>query len=121
VVSSLDPSTAGYGALEVLMHESSHMWGVLRPTIFNAAGEQGVMVPPQLWHSVLFFTAGELTLRELKVHGITGYVDMATNLNLYTPMCGAGCKEKIAQHWMPHIDGTRSIPDALGGLVATFK
>jgi len=78
-------------------------------------------VPPQLWHSVLFYTAGELTTRELRARGVTDYVEISTRLNLYTPMCGVGCREKIAEHWGPGLDGKRSIPAALSSLVAAFK
>jgi hypothetical protein len=68
---------------------------------------------------VLFYTAGELTARELKSKGIahTPYANAA----LYENMCGAGCAEKIAEHWTPRLDGKRSIADALSSLVAAFK
>ena len=76
-------------------------------------------VPSQLWHAVLFYTAGELTTRELKAHGIanTPYAGQG----LYTNLCGAGCREKIREYWTPHLDGKRSIADSLSGLVASFK
>ena len=85
----------------------------------QAASEQNVSVPAQLWHGMLFYTAGELTTRELKAHGI-GYTQYAGD-GLYTNLCGAGCREKIAEHWTPHLDGTRSSADALSALVASFK
>jgi hypothetical protein len=36
-------------------------------------------------------------------------------------MCGAGCREKIVEHWTPVLDGKRSIAEALSALVASFK
>jgi len=68
---------------------------------------------------VLFYTAGELTVRELKARGIdyTGYADD----KFLAGMCGAGCRDKMAAHWGPRLDGKRSIPDALSALVAAFK
>jgi hypothetical protein len=68
---------------------------------------------------VLFYTPGELTTRELKVRGIA-YAPYASAA-LYDIMCGAGCRNKIAEHWTPHLDGRRSIPDALTALAASFK
>jgi hypothetical protein len=104
----------------MLFHERSHAWGsVLARPIFSAAEEQVVTVPPQLPHAVLFYTAGELTSRELKAHGID-YTHYAQP-NIYTNMCGAGCQEKMALHWLPHLEGKRSIVEALSDLVAAFK
>jgi len=119
---SSDKSLQGRAALEILFHEASHHWGqVLGSGIFGATKKLGVDVPPQLWHSVLFYTAGELTTREFQVHGITDYVEYSTRANLYTPMCGADCREKIIEHWTPRLDGKRSIDEALSALVASFK
>jgi hypothetical protein len=36
-------------------------------------------------------------------------------------MCGAGCREKIIEHWTPRLDGKRSIDEALSALVASFR
>ena len=68
---------------------------------------------------MLFYTAGELTARELKARGID-YTAWA-EAGFYTTMCGAGCRDKIAEHWTPRLDGKRSIPDALSALVVAFK
>jgi len=120
MISSVDPSYRGYAALEMLFHERSHAWGsVLARAIFAAAREQAVTVPPQLPHAVLFYTAGELTARELKAHGIA-YTHYAQR-GIYTNMCGAGCQDKMAEHWTPHLEGRRSIVESLSALVASFK
>ena len=120
MISSVDQSYRGYAALEMLFHERSHAWGgVPARAIFAAAQEQGVSVPPQLAHAVLFYTAGELTARELKSHGID-YTHYA-HPGIYTNMCGASCEARMAIHWTPHLEGKRSIVESLSGLVATFK
>jgi len=120
VISSVDSNYRGYAALEMLFHERSHAWGsVLARTIFAAAREQGVTVPPQLPHAVLFYTAGELTRRELMTHGID-YIHYAQR-GIYVNMCGADCQDKIAVHWIPRLEGTRSIAESLSELVAAFK
>ena len=104
----------------MLFHERSHAWGsVLARTIIAAAREQGATVPPQLPHAVLFYTAGELTRRELMAHGID-YFHFAQR-GIYTNMCGAGCQDKMATHWIPHIEGKRTIVESLSELVAAFK
>ena len=104
----------------MLFHESSHSpVSDLFQRVRQAASEQKVTVPRQLWHAVLFYTAGELTTRELKAHGIA-YTQYA-GPGLYTNLCGAGCREKIAEYWAPRLDGKRSIADSLAALVASFK
>ena len=104
----------------MLFHEASHSdLGNLFQRVKQVASAQQVEVPPQLWHAVLFYTAGELTRRELEAHGIvyTAYADE----RLYTNLCGVGCRGKIAEHWGPRLDGKRSVADSLSALVAAFK
>lgn len=122
MISSTDTALRSYRGLEMLFHEGSHAVGLFQALIQplgQAAADQKVKLPPQLWHAVLFYTAGELTTRELKARGIdyTPYADAG----FYNNMCGAGCFDKMAKHWGPHIDGARSSADALSALVAAFK
>ena len=112
-------SFRGYTALEMLFHESTHGIVPLFQLVRQAATTQKVNVPPQLSHAVLFYTAGELTTRELKARGIE-YTAWA-NAAFYNSMCGAGCGGKIAEHWGPRLDGKRTIPDALSALAAAFR
>jgi hypothetical protein len=120
MISSVDSGYRHYKALEMLFHERSHAWGrVLARPIFAAAERLGVKVPPQLPHAVLFYTAGELTARELKAHGIE-YTHFA-HPTIYPNMCGSDCADKMAVHWTPHLEGKRSIVESLSALVATFR
>jgi hypothetical protein len=121
-ITSSDPRYHGYAGLEMVFHEASHglaLLDALTEPMNRIAAGQKVTLPPQLWHAVLFYTAGEMTTRELKARGIDymPYADAA----FYDNMCGAGCLAKMKEHWTPHLDGKRSILDALSGLVAAFK
>jgi hypothetical protein len=119
-VSSSDPGYRGYAGLEMVFHEASHEFdSVLIEALNRIPAEQKVAVPPQLWHGVLFYTAGEMTRRELNANGID--YTLFGGAGLYNNLCGAGCRDKIAEHWTPHLDGKRSIPEALSGLVAAFR
>jgi hypothetical protein len=98
-ISASEESNRGYRGLEIVFHEASHGLGLLKVLIDplnQAAAEQKVTVPPQLWHAVLFYTAGELTRRQLAASGID-YTEYA-GAGLYTNLCGAGCRDKIAEH-----------------------
>jgi hypothetical protein len=121
-IASSDPSYRGYGGLEMVFHEASHglgLLGALIQPLDRAAAEQKVTLPPQLWHAVLFYTAGELTRRELNVNGIE--YALYGGVGLYDNLCGAGCRDKLAEHWRPHLDGKRSIPESLSALVVSFR
>ena len=119
-MSSRDPGYQGLAALEMLFHESSHSAvSNMYQRVTGAAMEQGVSVPPQLWHGVLFYTAGELTTRELQAHGVA-YTEYA-GADLYANLCGARCRERIVEHWTPRLDGKRPAAESLAALVAAFK
>jgi hypothetical protein len=119
-ISSSDASYRGYAGLEMVFHEASHEFDTgLIQLVNRIAAEHKVTLPPQLWHAVLFYTAGELTRRELNANGID--YTLYGGVGLYNNLCGAGCRDKIAEHWTPRLDGKRSIPEALSGLVAAFK
>jgi hypothetical protein len=60
-----------------------------------------------------------VTARDLKARGID-YSPYA-NAAFYDNMCMAGCRNKIAEHWTLHLDGKRSILEALSALVAAFR
>ena len=117
---TVTPSTfRGNTALEMLFHESHTPSFRSFRCVSQAAKQQNVTVPPQLSHAVLFYTAGELTARELKVRGIdyTAYADD----KFLAGMCGAGCRDKMVEHWGPRLDGKRSMADALSALVVVFR
>ncbi len=120
-VASTHPSLRGLAALEMLFHEASHGWDQeLENAIGKASAAHKKTVPPQLWHGVLFYNAGELTRRTLLEAGVSDYVEYAVQQDVYPNLCGAGCRERVAKHWDPHLDGKVSLEEALDGLVAAW-
>jgi hypothetical protein len=117
VISSVDPRYRAPYALEMLFHEASHGWDdVLTEGIARAAKAQRKTPPPQLWHALLFFTAGELTGRTT---GDEDYVEHALRSGVYDRACG-GCRALLLKHWGPRLDGRVSIDEALSALVAAL-
>ena len=120
-LASTDRGLLGLAGLEMLFHESSHQWGkALQDEVQEAAAALNKQVPPQLWHGVLFYNAGELTRRVLVEDGISDYTEYALRQSLYESLCGAGCRERIARHWGPHLDGSTTMEAALDNLVAEW-
>jgi hypothetical protein len=118
-LSSVAPANR-LAALEMLFHEASHGWDdVVEQGIARAATAQGKTPPRQLWHAVLFFTAGELTRRELALWGDEDYVEYALRNGVYTRACG-DCRALLLKHWGPRLSGRVSVDDALAALVAAM-
>lgn len=119
-LASTNRGLLGLAGLEMVFHEASHQWGrQLHAGIEEAAKARNKQVPPQLWHAVLFYNAGEQTRRVLLEDGIGDYTEYAGQ-NLYESLCGDGCRELVAKHWGPHLDGNTSIEAALDDLVAEW-
>lgn len=120
-IASSDPGYRGFARLEILFHEPSHPLAglALQRSIAIATDAQKKSVPPQLWHAVLFYNAGELTRRVLAEHGVT-YVELATERDLYKDLCGAGCRERVAAAWNRRLDGIATMDEALNALVTSW-
>lgn len=120
-IASGDSGYLGPAALEMLFHEASHQWGrPLQIAIDTSSENHHRKVPPQLWHAVLFYNAGELTRRAYAEDGYDGYVEYASKGKLYDDLCGAGCRDRVKAAWDRRLDGGVSIEDALDGLVASW-
>ena len=120
-IASSDAGYFGPAALEMLFHEASHQWGKrLYTGLDESAATHHKTIPPQLWHAVLFYNAGELTRRTFAEDGYTNYVEFALRGKLYEAMCGDGCRERVAAAWNRHLDGSVSMNEALEALVASW-
>jgi hypothetical protein len=112
-ISSCDPAYAGDGALEMIFHEASHaLVGPIEDKIDAAAAALDQQAPRSLWHAVLFYTAGELTRRQLG----RDYVPYAQRRALWGgPM---GSRAPLEAEWQPYLDGERGLDAAITALVA---
>jgi hypothetical protein len=76
---------------------------------------QGLVIAGDLWHGVLFFTAGELTRRELASSGIS-YEPYAVRQGMTTGVY-ASTWPSIVAAWTPFLDGKTSAEAAADALV----
>jgi hypothetical protein len=121
LISSTQPGYEGFGGLETLFHEASHT--VVNPgsdgsiaTLRKAAEKQGVELPRDLWHAVLFFTAGEAakkTVREVWQEPYRPYLYTSGLFERSWPTW----REPLEQIWQPYLDGSSSLDDAAEKLV----
>lgn len=115
-LAAADPRHQGLAGLELLFHEASHGWDrVLSEALTDEARSQQRVVRPDLWHAVLFFTAGELTRRQLATDGIDYELYAVTQTLSSTAF--ADVWPAIVAAWTPFLDGTTTRAAATTALV----
>jgi hypothetical protein len=113
VVSSLDPGMRGSEGFEIVFHESMHQWD---DTVFQLlrghARRINKLVPRNLSHAMIFFTAGEAVRRVIPGHVPAGEASgvWARGMQPF--------REPLQRVWKPYLDGTGTRDEALARLVA---
>lgn len=111
VVSGLARDLRGSQGLEIVFHEGMHQWddeivGLLR----DHAQRIGKLVPRNLSHAMIFFTAGEAVRRAIPDH--VPYADAAGVWDR-----GMAFKAPLQETWKPYLDGRGTRDEALAALV----
>src|SRR6266545_3420666 len=86
VISSLDPDLQDSYSLESLFHEVSHtdgLEGPLHDALERGFTKRGGKPPEDLWHYVIFYTAGELTREALRSQGLPEIVPYPERTGMY--------------------------------------
>jgi hypothetical protein len=110
-LTAINPSVAPGSpeAIECVFHEAAHVLdATLVRWVEEESARQGVEPPDDLWHAMLFYTAGELSARALGRPG-TYRADLEQGFAAYLPALDA-C-------WKPYLDGELPLADALCELV----
>ncbi len=116
-VSSANLANSGPAALEILFHEASHalVRGV-REALSRQVESQSIKLRRQdLWHALLFFTAGTLVERRLQ-----GYSMYAIKNGLFD-RAWPGALDILNQDWKPFIDGQIDMDSAVQRLVKDYS
>ena len=77
-----------------------------------AAQGQGKRPPWQLWHAIIFYTAGELTRRAIPHH-----VPYAVANGLWNREPWSAFRKALDAHWRPYLDGQITFDEALQRLL----
>jgi hypothetical protein len=119
VVSSVAPDNQGLSAIESIFHESLHQWdNETFDALRTPAKAANVMIPQDLPHAMIFFTAGEAVKRV--VPDYTPYADRAGiwELAISGATRPAGrLRQPLIDAWKPWLDGRVTREDALKDLV----
>jgi len=112
VVSSLDEAIGAVYGLETIFHEGMHQWD---DQILRSLREQAIrlnkVVPRDLSHAMIFFTAGEAIRRVFPDH-----IPYADKFGIWQRGMGP-FKTALEQGWKPYLDGRVSRDEALGELL----
>jgi hypothetical protein len=112
VMSSLDDALAGSQGLETVFHEAMHQWDdAVIPRLREAAQHAHAEIPPALFHSLIFYTAGYATAQVVPGHH--PYAD-----RLWAR--GLPAHAQLDQYWLPYLRGEGTLDEALTRLVRSF-
>jgi hypothetical protein len=112
VMASTDEGTAGSQGLEIVFHEAMHQWDdAMIPRLQRAAERLHAQIPRDLFHSLIFYTAGYATARVVPGH--RPYAD---------PLWARGLpgRAQLDQFWLPYLRGEGTLPAALDRLAGAF-
>lgn len=120
-LSGVDPRNQGLPGFEILFHESSHLLSDKMEQAIDGDAKtlsaddpaKAARVPRDLWHAVVFYTAGALTAERFP-----GYVTYAERNGQWKRGSWSGpVSGLIEQDWGPHIRGDVALKPALSKLV----
>lgn len=113
-VSSTDDGYGGTFGLEMLFHEASHALGdSLVAVLESIASTSGKPALYDAIHPIIFYTAGELTRRE-----VPGHTPYAERGGMWQRGRIARFHPVLERHWLPHLDGRTTLQEALAAIVA---
>ena len=120
-IASTEARIQDYAALETLFHEASHGWDAwLSEKLNQVALETKRTLPEKFWHSVIFYTAGEITRSELEQAGLRDYIPYAELNHIYERRVP---EERCALEriWKPYLQNPTPDPEkAFQELVAAI-
>ena len=112
VMSSRDPGAEGLKALESVFHEAMHQWDDAMDALLIAqARRQGVTVPDNLGHAMIFFTAGQ-AVRSVS----PGHVPYADAEGVWARGMST-LKPALEAAWRPYLAGQGTRDEAMAALL----
>ncbi|NUO48463.1 MAG: hypothetical protein HOV80_06370 [Polyangiaceae bacterium] len=123
-VGSTHAANQGYAALEIVFHEASHTMinprsGASIVALQREADATGVTLPRDLWHAVLFVTAGEITRGALRESFGVEYQQYIYTNGLFAK-AWPELEGPVERYWLPYVRGETKMDEAVKGLVAAF-
>jgi hypothetical protein len=114
-ISSGDPDTSGWAALEIVFHEVSHVLILpLQKELETALGAQA-RTHRDLWHVIQFYVTGAAVQQTLRARGVD-YVPYMYSSGLFD-RAWSRYRESVEANWKPYVDGKVTRAEAIAGTV----
>ncbi|MBV9958643.1 MAG: hypothetical protein JO360_09485, partial [Acidobacteria bacterium] len=115
-----DPANQGFASLELLFHESSHWMvsprnGAVARAIARESEAQNKPVPKDLWHAIIFYTAGEFTRKDLSEYRVTDYTPYAYR-GLWA-RAWPNLQKPLELYWQPYLEGKVDLDKAMANII----
>jgi hypothetical protein len=127
-VSSQDPRNRALYGFEVLFHEASHtLAGAVNSAIAREFRARDKPIPRDFWHSLLFYTTGEILRRDVEYGTMTLTEEQRSGPAAYLPYAArfgfySGSWEHfhalLDLYWLPYLDGRLSFDSAIARIAA---
>jgi hypothetical protein len=119
--SSSAPSLQGLDGFETLFHEASHSFAdTMTNALFAECGAEKKNCG-QLWHAVLFYTAGVEVRRALPPADQANFTPYAYKYGLYTRGDYPKYRRVLETDWQSYLDGKTSFQTAIQSMVADLQ
>lgn len=109
VISSKAPELQDFHALEIVFHEVSHIDGIESPlhaVLERGFAKHGGEPPENLWHVLIFYTAGELTNEALRSQKLPEIVPYPERTGMYRRFpVWIEYRKALDQHWEEFLAG----------------
>jgi hypothetical protein len=124
VIYSTDAGNQGLYALETIFHEIQHagtIAGSIRNAIDRAFKPAGVEVPANLWHALIFATAGEFVRFTAASEGRPEYTPYWIKEGFESLEGWSHLVPVVRQHWIPVVRGESSREAGLAALAQSLR
>jgi hypothetical protein len=114
VIASTDEDAAGSKSLEVIFHEAMHQWDdAIIPLLTKTAERFGAIIPRDLFHALIFYTAGYAVAQV-----VPGHRPYAEAMWARGSLTGHA---QLVAYWLPYLRGNGTFRTSIEALVASFK
>jgi hypothetical protein len=124
VIYSRDSNYQDLNGFEILLHEVQHAEVILGKTpasLERAFAAAGTKPPPNLWHALIFATAGEFVRSVAESEGRAVHTPAWIQVGIHNLEGWREIVPVVNQHWLPVIRGERSREEGVGALARALQ
>jgi hypothetical protein len=119
VISSGRPDYQGLAGLEMVFHESLHAgpFDFVQAALDEEFARHDAQDDMQLWHAVLFYTAGEITREALSADGVAFQPYEYAPAGPFTRGRWLRVEPTVRKYWLPYMRRTMDMQEAVAQMV----